>query len=95
MDIKLLITVFTVVFLAEIGDKTQLATLLFSTNQDSNKWLIFLGSSLALVIASGIGVLAGNSLSQALNPKILANTSGIGFLIIGFFTLYRSAFTAA
>jgi putative Ca2+/H+ antiporter (TMEM165/GDT1 family) len=51
--------VFVTVFLAEIGDKTQLATMLFSSDTNANKWLVFLGASAALVLAAGIGVLVG------------------------------------
>ena len=61
MDIKLLLTVFTVIFLADLGDKTQLATLLFAADKDVRKLTVFLGASLAPVVAAGIGVLAGAS----------------------------------
>jgi len=48
-------------FIAEMGDKTQLATMLFASDKEVSKWTIFLGASLALVAASGIGVLAGGA----------------------------------
>lgn len=59
MDFKILITVFTAVFIAELGDKTQLATMLFAADKEVNKLTVFIGASLALIVASGIGVIAG------------------------------------
>src|SRR5438874_3695857 len=56
---RVFITVFMTVFLAEIGDKTQLATILFAAEQPSNKWIVFAGSASALVLAAAIGVLVG------------------------------------
>ncbi|MDH4235487.1 MAG: TMEM165/GDT1 family protein, partial [Gallionella sp.] len=62
MDWKILATVFISVFIAEMGDKTQLATMLFASDKEVSKLTIFLGASLALVAASGIGVLVGSAL---------------------------------
>jgi len=90
MDIKILVTVFTTVFLAELGDKTQLATLLFAADKDVSKWTIFLGASLALVVASGIGVLAGGFVSQYVNERYLHYAAGIGFVAIGVWTLAKA-----
>jgi len=90
MEWKALLTVFIAVFIAELGDKTQLATMLFAADKDVSKWLVFVGASLALVAASGIGVLAGGALSHWLNPKVLGIVAGCGFIIIGLFTLIKS-----
>ena len=68
MDLKLLATVFASVFLAELGDKTQLATLLFAADQTVSKLTVFLAASAALVLATGIGVLAGGIVSQHVSP---------------------------
>ena len=87
MDLKLLLTVFGVIFLAELGDKTQLATLLFAADKEVNKWLIFAGASLALVVASGIGVLAGSAFAHIISEKYLHYIAGIGFVAIGIWTL--------
>ena len=75
MDLKILLTVFTTVFIAELGDKTQLATLLFAAEKDVSKLTVFLGSSLALIAASGIGVFAGAQLSQYISGKTLNDMS--------------------
>lgn len=90
MDIKVLATVFVTIFLAELGDKSQLVTLLFSTDKEVSKWTVFLGASLALVACAGIGVLLGQYASQYLNEKWLNTLAGIGFLIIGAWTLWRA-----
>lgn len=90
MDMKLFVTVFATVFLAEIGDKTQLATLLYATDAKNSKWLVFAAAALALVITSAIGVIAGSFLSQHINPKYLNYLAGAGFIAIGVWTLARA-----
>jgi putative Ca2+/H+ antiporter (TMEM165/GDT1 family) len=90
MDLKLLTTVFSVVFLAELGDKTQLATLLFAADKEVSKMAVFAGASLALILASGIGVLAGGLISQYVSEKHLHYLAGIGFIGIGFWTLLKN-----
>ncbi len=91
MDIKVLLTVFAAVFVAELGDKTQLATMLFAADKEVSKWTVFLGASLALVVASGLGVLAGGVISQYISEKYLHYIAGIGFVAIGVWTLLRAS----
>ncbi len=81
------ITVFVTVFLAEIGDKTQLATLLFSAKGESSRWVIFAASSTALVLAAGIGVLIGGQLEKFVSPSTLKLVAGLGFIGVGLWTL--------
>lgn len=88
MDLKLLATTFATVFLAELGDKTQLATLAFSAS-GSSRWSIFLGSAGALVASSAIAVLAGVQVARLVNPALLKAVAGIGFIAIGLWVLYR------
>jgi putative Ca2+/H+ antiporter (TMEM165/GDT1 family) len=88
MDWKALLTVFFGVFIAELGDKTQLATLLFATGKDHNRWLIFLAASLALVTATGIAVLAGQFISQYVTEKQISIVAGLGFIAIGIWFLF-------
>jgi putative Ca2+/H+ antiporter (TMEM165/GDT1 family) len=95
MDWKTFATVFVTVFLAELGDKTQLATLLFASKSPSTLWTIFLGAALALVLTSAIGVAAGAALSEFMNPKYLSYIAGIGFIVIGAWTLYAASGTSA
>ncbi len=90
MDIKLAATVFGVVFLAELGDKTQLATLLFAAKSPESLIIVFLGASLALVLTSAIGVLAGGLVAQYVSPKLLSYIAGAGFILIGVWTIWQS-----
>ncbi len=90
MDWKLLATVFATVFVAELGDKTQLATLLFAADREVNKWLVFLGASAALVATSAIGVIAGGWMAQHISERTLHWVAGLGFIAIGVWTLLRA-----
>jgi putative Ca2+/H+ antiporter (TMEM165/GDT1 family) len=90
MDLRLFVTVFTTVFVAELGDKTQLATLLYAAEAAHPKWTVFLAASAALVLTSALGVLAGSALSQYLDPKLLRWIAGLGFVAIGLWTLVRA-----
>ena len=90
MDFKILATVFTSVFIAELGDKTQLATMLFASDQQTSKLTVFVGASLALVVTSAIGVAAGSVISQYISEKTLQYLAGIGFIAIGVWTLLKA-----
>ena len=82
MVLSLLLSTFLTVFVAELGDKTQLATLTISGT--SNKPLaVFLGSSSALVLASLLGALTGGSISSFLPEAVLKSIASITFFIIG------------
>jgi putative Ca2+/H+ antiporter (TMEM165/GDT1 family) len=80
-------TVLTTVFLAEIGDKTQLATMLFAAKGETSKWVVFLAASLALVLAAAIGVLVGGVVERFISPRTLKIVAGIGFVAIGLWTI--------
>jgi putative Ca2+/H+ antiporter (TMEM165/GDT1 family) len=90
MDIKLFATVFATIFLAELGDKTQLATLLFASRAPGNLLTVFLGASLALIATSLIGVAAGSVVSQYVDPKYLAYAAGVGFVVVGLWTIWQA-----
>ncbi|MDH3990605.1 MAG: TMEM165/GDT1 family protein [Gammaproteobacteria bacterium] len=91
MDLKLFATVFGIVFLAELGDKTQLATLLFASRSPGNLITVFVGASAALIVASAIGVVAGGVISQYVSPKHLSYVAGAGFVLIGAWTIWQGA----
>ena len=82
MILTLLFTTFVTVFLAEMGDKTQLTTITLSST--TNKPLaVFIGSSLALISATLLGALAGGSIANLIPAYLLKLISGIVFLILG------------
>jgi putative Ca2+/H+ antiporter (TMEM165/GDT1 family) len=87
MDLKTFATIFATVFMAELGDKTQLATVIFAAQAKTPLWGIFAAASLALVCAAALGVLAGSVLHQYVNVKVLTLIAGVGFIGIGLWTL--------
>jgi len=89
MDWKLLATIFATVFIAELGDKTQLATLMFASDKEVSKWLVFVGASAALIATSALGVLGGAAISHYVSERTLQSIAGIGFIAIGIWTLWR------
>ena len=89
MVLTLLFTTFVTVFLAEMGDKTQLTTITLSST--TNKPLaVFIGSSVALILATLLGALAGGSIANLIPAFLLRVISGIVFLIIGIIFLAQS-----
>ena len=89
MDLTLLISTFLTVFLAELGDKTQLATVALSGTSDL-PLAVFLGSASALVLASLLGALAGGSVASVVPTQLLQLIASVGFLIIGIRLLLQS-----
>ena len=90
MDLKVLSTVFIAVFIAELGDKTQLATLLFAADKQVSKLAVFIGAATALMLASAIGVLAGGTISKYISERTLHIIAGVGFIGIGIWTLMKT-----
>jgi putative Ca2+/H+ antiporter (TMEM165/GDT1 family) len=82
MQLPLLASTFATVFLAELGDKTQLAIVTIS-GTSNRSGAVFAGSSLALVLASLLGAAAGGSLSSVISPDVLQLAASVGFLVIG------------
>lgn len=78
---------FVVVFLAELGDKTQLATLLLASENPGGRWAVFLGSACALVLAAGIGVVAGAWISYHVPERVLKIVASLGFIVMGLWIL--------
>ncbi len=77
------LSIFITVFLAELGDKTQLATVLFATDSGKSRWMVFAAAALALVASSGLAVLAGAAAERYLAALPLKLIAGAGFVIIG------------
>jgi len=80
--LTLFLTTFATVFLAELGDKTQLATIAISGSAKDPK-AVFFASASALVLASLLGVLAGGSIALLIDPNILKVFAALGFVLIG------------
>ena len=81
------ITTFTTIFIAELGDKTQIATLMLSA-ESGKPIIVFIGSSLALISSSVVGVLIGKWLSKKISPSQFALFTGALMIIISVFLAY-------
>lgn len=89
MDWKLVAVSFGTIFLAELGDKTQLATLALAGG-DGSRWSVFLGSALALIATSAIAVLVGAGLTRVISPQTLQRGAGVLFVVLGIVYLVRA-----
>ena len=87
MDFGLFATVFATIFVAELGDKTQLATLLYASDAAHPKLTVFAASAAALVLTSALGVLAGSVLAETVNPRVVRWVAGLGFVAVGVWIL--------
>ncbi len=87
MDLRLFFTIFASVFVAELGDKTQLATLLFASDREVSKLTVFAASATALVLTSALGVLAGGVIGEYVSERVLRWASGAGFIAVGLWVL--------
>ena len=78
-----LASIFAAVFIAELGDKTQLATLLFASDRDLNPFQVFFAAALALIVSTGLAVLIGNQAARYLDMVPLKLIAGVAFIAIG------------
>jgi putative Ca2+/H+ antiporter (TMEM165/GDT1 family) len=90
MDWKTLAMVFGSVFLAELGDKTQLATVLFASRPSVSLATVFVGAALALIVSTALAVAAGTVISNYVDPKYLSYVAGAGFVVIGIWTIVQA-----
>ena len=86
MDLKVLLTTFGMIFLAELGDKTQLATLCFAAESKS-RLSVFLGSAGALVLTSLIAILIGSAVSKMVPANYIRVGAGALFIFLGLWIL--------
>ena len=84
---KSYVLVFASVFLAELGDKTQLATLVYAASPDVSRAGIFLAAATALVLSSLLAVIVGAQLGAWLDPRHLRTIAGLAFVAIGIWML--------
>jgi len=89
MDWKVFLTTFGVVFLAELGDKTQLTALALTSGNPQASWAVFLGSALALCSTSALAVVGGSFLSRFVPERYIYLASGVFFLLMGAVILWR------
>ncbi len=82
MDWKLFVTTFGALFVAELGDKTQLACMLM-TAKSGKPWTVFVASALALTLVSFMGVMVANVVCQYVSPEIIKKVAAVGFVAIG------------
>ena len=82
MDWKLFASTFAAIFVAELGGKTQLATLSLAAGGKS-RWIIFAGSALALVATSAIGVVGGEVVARFIPPHWIRRVAGLVFVVMG------------
>lgn len=86
MDWRVLMTTFGIIFLAELGDKTQIAAMTMAA-QKKRPWEVFIGAALALAAVSAIGVLVGNLLGNYLPVEWIKRVAGAAFIVIGVLVL--------
>jgi putative Ca2+/H+ antiporter (TMEM165/GDT1 family) len=86
MDFKVMLTTFGMIFLAELGDKTQLATFAFAV-ENKSKLAVFLGSSCALILTSLLVVVFGSAVSRLIPANYLKGGSGALFILLGLWIL--------
>jgi putative Ca2+/H+ antiporter (TMEM165/GDT1 family) len=89
------ITIFFAILIAELGDKTQLATLLFASNKQMHPAWVFIAAAGALIVSTVIAVLAGSYGAKHLSMIPLKLFAGLGFIMIGVWTLYDYAVSSA
>jgi putative Ca2+/H+ antiporter (TMEM165/GDT1 family) len=82
MDLRILLTTFGVIFLAEIGDKTQLAAMTMAA-QTKRPWAVFIGASVALAAVSGLGVIVGSVIGDYVPLIWVKRTAAVAFIVIG------------
>ena len=80
-------TVFGTVLLAELGDKTQLATLLYASEARHPRTTVFLAAAAALVVSTALAVLAGGAIGRFVSPKVLGWIAGLAFIAVGVWTI--------
>ncbi|MDD2585017.1 MAG: TMEM165/GDT1 family protein [Syntrophomonadaceae bacterium] len=85
-----LLTTYLVIILCELGDKTQVAVLLFTSNNPGKRWTIFAASALALTLCVIVEVTVGVTLARYIGPALINKCAGLIFLSLGIFTLLKT-----
>lgn len=82
-------TVFATVFMAELADKTQFATILFASDGRHEPWLVFVAAALALVVSTALAVFLGSLAERHLTMIPLKLIAGLGFMAVGGWTIWE------
>jgi putative Ca2+/H+ antiporter (TMEM165/GDT1 family) len=82
LDWRVFLTTFGAVFLAELGDKTQLACMML-TAKSGRPWTVFMATSLALVLVSLLGVVLADFLCNYISPPVIKKVAAVGFIVVG------------
>ena len=86
MNWQIILTTFWLVFLAELGDKTQIAVMLQSAVH--GRWIVFVAASVALVLSTLLGVFVGGLLSRLVSERVIHGVGGALFIVFGIVMLY-------
>ena len=87
MDLRVLLTTFGIIFLAEMGDKTQLAAMTMAA-QTKKPWAVFVGASLALAAVSALGVVVGSVIGDYVPLEWVKRAAAVAFIVIGALMLF-------
>ena len=92
MSIQLLtvLSTYVLIILAELGDKTQVAVLLITSNNPHKRWTVFIASAIALTLCVGVEVTVGVALGRYISPQLINKLAGFVFLGIGVLTLIQN-----
>jgi putative Ca2+/H+ antiporter (TMEM165/GDT1 family) len=85
---KTFLAIFLTVLVAEIGDKTQLATMLFASQTKGGRWIVFAAAALALTVSAAIAVLVGTQIARFVSERTLNVIAGAAFIVIGIWTIW-------
>jgi len=88
MDWRIFLSTFGVIFLAEMGDKTQLAAMTMAA-ESKRPWQVFLGASVALVAVSAVGILVGNVIGNYISLMWIKRAAAFAFILIGILILFE------
>ena len=91
MRLKAMLPIFSSVFMAELGDKTQLATILFMAGGAATAAEVFLASGTALVLSTFLAVMFGAAIARLIHPRGLKIMAGLAFVGLGFYYIYQGA----
>ena len=87
MYLRVVLTTFGIIFLAEMGDKTQLAAMTMAA-QTKRPWAVFIGASVALAAVSGLGVIVGGFIGDYLPLVWVKRVAALAFIVIGVLMLW-------